>query len=205
MSIYTAGIPAEYGRKMGGVVEVNTLQDSQPGFHGQVVLSGGSFDSAGGFRERPVRLGQEYVRRQRKWQHDGPLSEPRGSAKLFEYRNAGRFFGQLRARRNAERSLALHRSHELSRYDIPNEQVQQAAGQRQTANNLETMGIASYEHTFSSNAVADFRGMVRDNTIDSTPTRNRLPSRSSSTIGSAKDISRGAQPSRTAATNGSLG
>ena len=47
MSIYTAGIPAEYGRKMGGVVEVNTLQDSQPGFHGQVVLSGGSFDTAG--------------------------------------------------------------------------------------------------------------------------------------------------------------
>src|SRR6202167_3382634 len=28
MSIYTAGFPAEYGRKMGGVVEVNTLQDS---------------------------------------------------------------------------------------------------------------------------------------------------------------------------------
>jgi hypothetical protein len=26
MSIYTAGIPAEYGRKMGGVVEVNTLR-----------------------------------------------------------------------------------------------------------------------------------------------------------------------------------
>ena len=31
VSIYTAGIPAEYGRKMGGVVEVNTLQDVQPG------------------------------------------------------------------------------------------------------------------------------------------------------------------------------
>jgi hypothetical protein len=56
--------------------------------------------------------------------------------------------------------------HELSRYDIPNEQVQQAAGQRQTADNFETMGIASYEHTFSSNAVADFRAMVRDNAND---------------------------------------
>ena len=54
MSIYTAGIPAEYGRKMGGVVEVNTLQDSQPGFHGQVVLSGGSFDSAGAFAEGAI-------------------------------------------------------------------------------------------------------------------------------------------------------
>src|ERR1700757_5246504 len=31
MSIYTAGIPAEYGRKMGGVVEVNTLRDEQMG------------------------------------------------------------------------------------------------------------------------------------------------------------------------------
>ena len=51
ISIYTAGFPAEYGRKMGGVVEVNTEQDPQPGFHGQAVLSGGSFDSAGAFAE----------------------------------------------------------------------------------------------------------------------------------------------------------
>ena len=57
MSIYTAGFPAEYGRKMGGVVEVNTLHDSQAGFHGQVVLSGGSFDTAGAFAEAQYRLG----------------------------------------------------------------------------------------------------------------------------------------------------
>jgi hypothetical protein len=38
--------------------------------------------------------------------------------------------------------------HASSRYDIPNELVQQAAGQRQTADNIETMGIASYR-TFS--------------------------------------------------------
>ena len=56
--------------------------------------------------------------------------------------------------------------HELSRYDIPNEQMQQAAGQRQTADNIETMGIVSYQHTFSSHVVADFRGMVRDNAND---------------------------------------
>ncbi len=49
MTIYTAGIPAEYGRKMGGVVELNTMQDTTPGFHGEAVLSGGSFDTAGAF------------------------------------------------------------------------------------------------------------------------------------------------------------
>ena len=110
MSIYTAGIPAEYGRKMGGVVEVNTLQDSQPGFHGQMVLSGGSFDSAGAIRARAVRLGQEYVWRQRQRQHDGPLSESRGPAKLYKYGHAGRFLGQLRSRLDLERSPALYRS-----------------------------------------------------------------------------------------------
>src|SRR5579863_4204957 len=35
MSVYTAGFPAEYGRKMGGVIEVNTVPDTKPGFHGQ--------------------------------------------------------------------------------------------------------------------------------------------------------------------------
>jgi hypothetical protein len=43
LKIYTAGIPAEYGRKMGGVVEINTLKSSNPGFHGQLTLFGGTY------------------------------------------------------------------------------------------------------------------------------------------------------------------
>ena len=42
VSIYTAGIPAEYGRKMGGVIELNTRRETADGLHGQVVVSGGS-------------------------------------------------------------------------------------------------------------------------------------------------------------------
>ena len=65
--------------------------------------------------------------------------------------------------------------HELSRYELPNERVQEAPhadpfdltlpweSQLQNANNFETMGTISYQHTFSPNVVADFRGMVRDN------------------------------------------
>jgi hypothetical protein len=48
MSIYTAGIPAEYGRKLGGVVEVNTTRDTRHGLHADVDLSGASFDTASG-------------------------------------------------------------------------------------------------------------------------------------------------------------
>src|SRR5580704_532039 len=58
MSIYTAGFPAEYGRNMGGVVEMVTQQNSDPGFHGQAVLNGGSFDSAGAFAKGQYTWGK---------------------------------------------------------------------------------------------------------------------------------------------------
>ena len=45
LKIYTAGIPAEYGRKMGGIVEVNTLRSQLPGLHGQLTLFGGTYDT----------------------------------------------------------------------------------------------------------------------------------------------------------------
>ncbi len=166
LSIYTAGIPAEYGRKMGGVIEVNTLQDAQPGFHGQFVLSGGSFSSAGAFAQG------QYV-----WDKNALGASASGSMTdrylnpvvPQNYSNTGTL-GDFSV--NYERDLTpkdrlrLIVRHELSRYDIPNELVQQAAGQRQTADNIETMGIAGYQHTFSSHAIADFHGMVRENSND---------------------------------------
>ena len=49
LSIYTANFPAEYGRKLGGVVEMDTLKDAREGWHGKVVATGGSFDTADGY------------------------------------------------------------------------------------------------------------------------------------------------------------
>ncbi|HXW16272.1 MAG TPA: TonB-dependent receptor [Terriglobia bacterium] len=44
---------------------------------------------------------------------------------------------------------------------MPNEQVQEAAGQRQDRNNKETMAILSYEHIFSANTLGQVRAMFR--------------------------------------------
>jgi hypothetical protein len=179
MSIYTAGIPAEYGRKMGGVVEVNTLQDSQAGFHGQVVLSGGSFDSAGAFAQGQYVWGKNTLGAS----ISGSITDHYLNPVVPQnFSNTGTLGDvSLHYQRNLTPNdrLSLIARHELSRYDIPNELVQQdphpifpfapaqpLGSQRQTADNIETMGIISYQHTFSSNVVADFRGMVRDNNID---------------------------------------
>jgi hypothetical protein len=166
MSIYTAGIPAEYGRKMGGVVEVNTLQNSQPGFHGQVVLSGGSFDSAGAAAQGQYSWGKNTFGASASGSMTDHYLNPVVPQNYSNTGTLGDFSVNYERDLTSKDRVRLIIRHELSRYDIPNEQVQQAAGQRQTADNLETMGIASYEHTFSSNAMADFRSMFRDNSND---------------------------------------
>lgn len=166
MSVYTAGIPAEYGRKMGGVVEVNTLQDPQAGFHGQLVLSGGSFDSAGAFGQGLYARGKNVFGASASGAMTSHYLNP---VVVQNYTNRGTladFSTNYQRDLTSRDRLNFSVRHELSRYELPNEQVQQAVGQLQTADNLETMGIASYQHTFSSNMLVDLRGMLRDNAND---------------------------------------
>jgi hypothetical protein len=166
MSIYTAGIPAEYGRKMGGVVEINTLEDPQAGFHGEVVLSGGSFDSGGAFAEGQYVWGKNTFGASASGSMTDHYLNPVVPENYSNTGTLGDFSVRYRRDLTPKDRLTLSVRHELSRYDIPNEIVQQAAGQRQTADNFETMGIVTYAHTFSPDVVADFRGMVRDNAND---------------------------------------
>ena len=175
LTIYTAGIPAEYGRKMGGVVEVNTLQDSQPGFHGQAVLSGGSFDSAGGAAQGQYAWGQNTLGGSAAGSMTDHYLNPVVPQNYSNTGTLGDFSVHYDRELTSKDRLRFIVVHEFSRYDIPNEQVQQSAGQRQTADNLETMGMVAYQHTFSAHAVGDFRGMVRDNANDFNSNNSSIP------------------------------
>lgn len=175
VSIYTAGIPAEYGRKMGGVVEINTLQDSQPGFHGQVSLSGGSFDSAGTFAQGQYAWGKNVFGASASGSMTSHYLNPVVVQNYTNRGTLGDFSANYQRDLTPKDRLDFSVRHDLSRYELPNEQLQQAAGQLQTADNIETMGIASYQHTFSSDMLADFRGMVRDNVEDFYSNANSIP------------------------------
>ena len=166
LSIYTAGIPAEYGRKMGGVIEVNTVQNSQPGLHGDVSLGGGSFDTGGAFAKGLYTAGKNAFGGSASGSMTDHYLNPVVPQNFSNTGTLGDF--SLAYERTFSESDRIRMSvrHALSRYDIPNEQVQQAAGQRQTADNIETMGIASYEHAFSPKILAMISGMVRDNAND---------------------------------------
>ncbi|MGE5054334.1 MAG: TonB-dependent receptor [Acidobacteriota bacterium] len=175
LTVYTAGIPAEFGRKMGGVVEINTLKDAQPGMHGQVVLSGGSFDTAGAF----ARLQYAWKRSTLGASASGDMTSrylnPVIPQNFTNRGTTGDFAARYERDQTAKDRIALIVRHDLSRFRIPNEQIQQAAGQRQDGGNFETMGIASYQHVFSPDLLGSLRGMVRDNVNDLTSNSQSTP------------------------------
>ncbi len=178
MSIYTAGIPAEYGRKMGGAVEINTIEDSQAGFHGEVGASGGSYDTGGGFAEGQYVWGANTFGVSASGNATGHYLNPVVPQNYRNNGTVGDFSAHYQRDLTPKDRLSLTIRHELSRYELPNEQPQEMphdapldpslppGSQLQTADNFETMGIISYQHTFSSDMVADLRGMVRENSND---------------------------------------
>src|SRR5271165_478722 len=177
MAIYTAGFPAEYGRKMGGVVEVNTLHDPQPGFHGQVVLSGGSFNSAGIFAQGQYTWGKNVLGFSGSGAQTDHYLNPVVPENYTNSGTIGDFSVNYQRDLTPNDRLNFIARYELSRYLLPNEIVQQtycyAPGQtqgppcqRQNANNFETLAAVSYRHIFSPNVIADFRGMLRNNGND---------------------------------------
>ena len=175
MSIYTAGIPAEYGRKMGGVVEVNTLHDNTPGFHGQLVLAGGSYDSGAAFAQGQYTWGKNTLGASASGSMTGHYLNPVVPQNYSNTGTLGDFSVRYQRDFTPNDRLSMTVRHEVSRYDIPNELIQQEAGQRQTADNQETMGTISYQHTFNPNTVANISGMMRDNWNDFNSNDNSTP------------------------------
>jgi TonB-dependent Receptor Plug Domain len=161
MSVYTAGFPAEFGRKLGGVVDLNTAKDTREGFHGTVAAGGGSFDTGSGYVLGQYTWGANSL----EFSGDGARTDRYLSPPVVQnYTNGGTTNDySLRYERDlGERDrISFLVRHGVSRFEIPNEQVQQAAGQRQDRGILETLGIVSYQHTFTPDILADFRGMVR--------------------------------------------
>jgi len=175
IKIYTAGIPAEYGRKMGGVVEINTMRDTTPGFHGEAVLSGGSFDTAGAFFKGQYVEGKNTFGISASGSGTAHYLNPVVTQNYTNRGTTGDFSTDYERDFTPNDRLTMSYRHELSRYELPNENVQQAAGQLQTADNFEDIGIISYQHILSPHAVADIHAMIRDTSNDFYSNDNSTP------------------------------
>jgi hypothetical protein len=131
MSIMTGGYPAEYGRKLGGVIEVVTASSARRGFGSSMSASVGSFDTGSG--EAIVEHGSE----------KRTISVTAAAATTDRYldppvadnftNHASTASASMRFERDVSPSsrVAVILRHASSRFLVPNENIQQEAGQRQ--------------------------------------------------------------------------
>jgi hypothetical protein len=166
MSIYTAGFPAEYGRKMGGVVELNTKRIADPGTHGELILTGGSYDTLGSYGKIQGTWGKNTISATASAGMSAHYLNPVVPENFNNTGTTGDFSAKYERDPSEKDRLILSVRHELSRFDIPNEQLQEAAGQRQTGDNFETLGSVKYQHIFSANSLGTLEGFVRNNAND---------------------------------------
>ena len=162
MTVRTAGYPAEYGGKLGGIIEVNSIRRSQEGFHGTIDAQAGSFWTiSSGFAGEYVKgatvagLSLEGMRTNRYL--DPPVEAN------FTNESAGRAIaGHVERRWNdADRTRGYVDRHHTG-FDVPNEALQQQAGQRQHRTADETLAQVTHDHILSANAFASLRFMARD-------------------------------------------
>lgn len=163
ISIYTAGFPAEYGRKMGGVVELDTRRQTNPGLHGQLVLSGGSYDTASSYGQLQDVWGRNTLGAAASGEMTSHYLNPVVPENYTNNGTIGDFSTRYERDLTDSDRLGLSVRHEFSRFQIPNELIQQQAGQRQYGDNFETMGMIHYQHIISPNSMLALAGMGRDN------------------------------------------
>jgi outer membrane receptor protein involved in Fe transport len=162
MTIMTGGYPAEYGRKLGGVIEIVTASSARRGFGSSVSASLGSFDTGSG--EAIVEHGGE----------KSTISLTAAAATTDRYLDPPVADNFTNHGATASASMRFERDlspssrfgvilrHASSHFLVPNENIQQDAGQRQDRKSLENAAQFSVQRIFSPTMVGDIRGMVRN-------------------------------------------
>jgi len=162
MRVLTGGYPAEYGRKLGGVIEVSTKKSEPAGLHGQFNVSGGSFATINSFAAISFANGKDRFGLSADGFHTERYLDPPVLQNFTNRANADGFSGSYERDFSDRDRLRISVTHNAVRFLVPNELVQQQAGQRQDLTNAETSGQIDFQHTISPTLQLIVAGSVRD-------------------------------------------
>jgi outer membrane cobalamin receptor len=165
LRVLTAGYAAEYGRKLGGIVELTTEKNPPAGLHGRVELGSGSFDSIGGAAEIGYSAVANHFEASAMGFHTDRYLDPPVLKNFTNWGNGSGFSGSYERDFSDKDRLRFTVTHSETRYAVPNERVQQIAGQRQDAASTETSGQIYFQHIASSNLLWSLSASVRDDSF----------------------------------------
>jgi hypothetical protein len=166
MNVRTAGYPAEYGRKLGGVIEVTTAENTNAGWHGSAAFDGGSFSTASGAVSAQYARGGTVAGVSLDSAHTGRYLDPPVQENFTNKATGGGAGARFATGWNDKSRLSVAVSSRRNDFLVPDEQLQYDAGQRQDRRSEETSGQIAYQHTLAPWLLASIRAMVRDLSAD---------------------------------------
>ena len=162
VTVLTASMPPEYGRRMGGVISLDTRRSASVGHHSGASIQYGSYGT------RLAALTHQIAARRTELAiglQGGMTDRYLDPPSLENYTNRGsstganaRFARDLNPR---DRLTVYWRANRTS-FLVPNDLAQQEAGQRQDRRSSETWGQAHYQGSIMTDALVSIRGMFRD-------------------------------------------
>ena len=160
--VFTSSLPAEFGRRLGGVVELHTRRSGAMGHHSEASFQRGTFDTTQGsfahFYQRDDTSLSVGLRAGHTDRYLDPPSLENFTNKASTAGANARFEHDFSG---ADRVSFYFRSNRVN-FLVPNDLVQQEAGQRQDRHGAESAVHGHYQHTFSARTLASVRGMFRD-------------------------------------------
>lgn len=175
MRVLTAGYPAEYGRKLGGIVEVTTQKNFPLGWHGALEGQGGSFSTAAESAALSYAASANRFSVSEYGFHSARYLDPPVLANFTNRANAYGFSASYERALTPRDRLRLTLQRSSVRFLVPNELVQQAAAQRQDRYNFETSGQLYFQHTLSSNLLLSALASLRDSGAALSSNSNSTP------------------------------
>ena len=156
VEVLTGGIPAEFGDKLAGVINVNTRSGLEGPTQGGISFSGGSFstgEAAVDFSTHTKKLGfltnlsastsQRYL-------------DPPSLDNFHNFGRTGKAFFRLDYQIDANNTLRGVFNFGGSNFQVPNRFAQELAGQDQRQRLRDNSQNISFQHIFSPNSVAQF-------------------------------------------------
>ena len=175
VEVLTGGIPAEFGDKLAGVINVNTRSGLEGPTQGALSFSGGSFSTgevAADFSTHTKKLGfltnlststsQRYL--------DPPTLD-----NFHNFGRTGKAFFRLDYQFDANNSIKGNFTFGGANFQVPNRFTQELAGQHQRQHLRDNSQNITFQHIFSPNTVAQFSFFHRQGTAKLLSNPNSTP------------------------------
>ncbi|MDE2926286.1 MAG: TonB-dependent receptor [Acidobacteriota bacterium] len=162
VNVLTAGIPAEYGRRLGGVIALDTRRAERRGHRTALDLQAGGYGTWFGSMFHQFAADRTSLSLGLQAGNTDRYLDPPSIENFTNRASAGGVNARLAHDLSPRDQFTAYLRYNRTGFLVPNDLEQQAAGQRQDRRMGEMAGQIHYQRTISPSTLGSIRGMIRD-------------------------------------------